>query len=89
MVIVVTNVMIILFSFVMQVPSPSTTDPMAPQRISSAAANAFDDDVSIVDLPTFGKGGRKHGRSADAATRGDGSKHLKAPATKKTWKPAF
>lgn len=40
--------------------------------------------MSIVDLPTFGKGGRKHGRSVDAVVRGDGSKRQKATATKKS-----
>jgi hypothetical protein len=56
---------------------------MAPQKVSNAAANAFDDDMSIVDLPTFGKGGKRHGRSVDAAVRGDGTKRQKVAATKK------
>lgn len=63
--------------------SSSLHDLMAPQRVSSAAMNAFNDDVSIIELPTFGKGGKKHACSANAVVCGDGSERQKAVATKK------
>lgn len=58
-------------------------DLMAPQRVSDAATHAFGDDVSVVDLPTFGKGGKKHNRGVDVTVRGDGMKRHKFAASKK------
>jgi hypothetical protein len=55
---------------------------MAPQRVSDAATHAFGDDVSVVDLPTFRKGGKRHNRGVDTAVRTDGPKRQKLSSSK-------
>ena len=52
---------------------------MAPKRPATATSMAFDnDDISIMEVPTFAKAPPKRGnRAVDTAQRDDGSKHQK------------
>ena len=57
---------------------------MAPPKVSAATANAFNDDLSVIDPPTFTRVSKKHNHEVNAAIRDYGSKRHKSVLL---WKP--
>ena len=51
---------------------------MAPPKVLAATANAFNDDLSVIDPPTFARVSKKHNHGVDAAIHDDGLKRHKS-----------
>lgn len=75
--------MLLRVSILFQADSPPSSDLMAPPKVSAAAANAFTDDLSVIDPSTFARVSKKHGRGADVAVHDDGSKRYKSGSSRK------
>ncbi|XP_066344052.1 uncharacterized protein [Miscanthus floridulus] len=65
-----------------RVDSPLNPSPMASQRVSAAAANAFNDDISVIDPPLL-LGGFKNNCAPDVVVCDDGEKRQKSFSSRK------
>ena len=50
---------------------------MATLKVLAAVVNVLNDDLSVIDHPTFARSSKKHNRGVDAVVRNDGSKRQK------------